>query len=185
LIKTKHSHTISGVFVFFLLGVFAVSATLMVLLGAQAYKEGADRGEMHSAERIASSYLRGKLREADSRDMILLEDVDGAESLKIINTEEETVTLLFVRDGMLCEWYTFQNLFDEAELDPDTGAPLPVPFDSEGEEEDGFEEETLRGETVCPLDEMRLSLKGQILTVNLRHGQEWTAVDFALKSAPH
>ena len=178
--KAKYSHTISGVFVFFLLGVFAVSATLMVLLGAQAYKNGADRGEMHNAERIASSYLRGKLREADSRNMIQLEELDGARFLKTINTEDETVTLLFVQDGMLCEWYTFQDLFDETELEPGTGVPLPVPSDSESVEED-----TRRGETVCPLDEMRLSLKGQMLTVNLRHGQEWTAVDFALRSAPH
>ena len=178
--KAKYSHTISGVFVFFLLGVFAVSATLMVLLGAQAYKSGADRGEMHSAQRIASSYLRGKLREADSRNMLQLEDLDGARFLKINNTEEETVTLLFVQDGMLYEWYTFQDLFDETELEPGTGVPLPVPSDSESEEED-----TRRGETVCPLDEMCLSLKGQMLTVNLRHGQEWTAVDFALRSAPH
>ena len=183
MIKAKQSHPISGVFVFFLLGVFAVSATLMVLLGAQAYKAGADRAERHNAERIAASYLRSRLREADSRDMLPTGELDGARALKIVNAEEETVTLLFVRDGMLCEWYTFQDLFDEAEFDPQTGAPLPAPIESEGEEEIE-EEESLRGEAVCALDEMALSLRGQMLTVSLRHGQEWTEVDFALRSAP-
>lgn len=177
MINVKHSHTISGVFVFFLLGVFAVSATLMVLLGAQNYRNGADRADAHNAQRIAAAYLRGKLREADRRDQLAVEEWNGNKTLKIVNDEEETVTLLFVRDGMLWEWYTFRDLFDEAEFDPDTGAPL-LPRNGEDEEE------TAPGESVCPLDEMRLSLDGRLLTVNLLSEDEWIAVDVALRSAP-
>ena len=39
----RHSHAISGVFVFLLLGVFAVFSTVMVLLGAKAYRAAAAR----------------------------------------------------------------------------------------------------------------------------------------------
>ena len=41
--KSGPSHAISGVFVFLLLGIFAVFSTVMVLLGARAYKGAADR----------------------------------------------------------------------------------------------------------------------------------------------
>lgn len=181
MMKTKHSHTISGVFVFFLLGVFAVSATLMVLLGAQVYKSGTDHANDHNAERIATAYLRRKVWEADSRDQIRPDEIDGAKALKIVNEEEETVTLLFVRDGMLCEWYTFQDLFDETAFDPETGAPLAAESDLQYDDE--VEEGTAPGETVCPLDEMTLSVSGQLLTANLRNGDEWTAVDVVLRSA--
>ncbi|MBR2571681.1 MAG: hypothetical protein IKE30_06080 [Clostridia bacterium] len=178
MINAKHNHTISGVFVFFLLGVFAVSATLMVLLGAQVYKSGADRAEEHNAQRIAAAWMRRKLWEADSLDQIRPEELDGAHSVKIVNPEEETVTLLYVRDGTLYEWYTLEELYGEAEFD---GESLPAPSESPGEEE--AEEET-RGEAVCALDEMSLSLSGQLLTVNLRNGDEWTNVDIVLRSVP-
>lgn len=183
----RGSHTISGVFVFLLLGIFAVCSTVMVLLGAQAYKGGADRTETHNAERIAAAYMRNKVREADGQDMIRLEGLEGAHSLQIVNDEEDSVTLLFVRDGMLCEWYTLRELFDEATFDPVTGAPLPMAVYSEGveDDDDADPEETLHGDTVCALNEMTFSLSGRLLTIHLRNGQEWTTVDFALKSAPH
>ena len=40
---TSSSHAISGVFVFLLLGIFAVFSTVMVLLSARAYKGAVDR----------------------------------------------------------------------------------------------------------------------------------------------
>ena len=175
MMNAKHDHTISGVFVFFLLGVFAVSATLMVLLGAQAYKGGADRAEAHNAGRIASAYLRGMLREADEMGQLRAEELDGAGALKITNAADETVTLLFVRDGHLWEWYTFQSLYDETKFDPATGAPLY------GAGEGG---EEVRGEIVCALDEMNVSLDGHLLTVRLRSGDSWTDVNVALRCAP-
>ena len=183
MIKAKQSHTISGVFVFFLLGVFAVASTLMVLLAAQAYRNGIDRADAHNAERIAAAYLRGKLREADSRGRLAFDELDGAASLRIDNPEEDTVTLLFVQDNMLYEWYTFRDLYDEAEKDPATGAPVPVQPDGQDEEE-WETEDAVRGESICALDEMRLSLSGRTLTVNMRNGGIWTAVDIALRSAP-
>ena len=46
--KTK-SHSISGAFVFMLLGVFAVFSMLLVVLGAQAYRTTV-RSEEHTSE---------------------------------------------------------------------------------------------------------------------------------------
>ena len=45
--KTK-SHSISGAFVFMLLGVFAVFSMLLVVLGAQAYRTTVDGAAAHT-----------------------------------------------------------------------------------------------------------------------------------------
>ena len=39
------------------------------------------------------------------------------------------------------------------------------------------------GEAVCAADEMKASLSGHLLRVQMRHGDEWTNVDIALRSA--
>ena len=56
--KNPPSHAISGVFVFLVLGIFAVFSTVMVLLGARAYKSTADRAAEHNAYRIGMAYVR-------------------------------------------------------------------------------------------------------------------------------
>ena len=60
--KGNHSHPIAGVFVFLLLGLFAVFSTLMVLTGAKAYRGTVDRSDAHNRARIASSYIRSMSR---------------------------------------------------------------------------------------------------------------------------
>ena len=47
MMKTK-SHSISGAFVFMLLGVFAVFSMLLVVLGAQAYRTTGWRSRAHA-----------------------------------------------------------------------------------------------------------------------------------------
>lgn len=42
-------HSISGAFVFLLLGVFAVFSMLLTVLGAQAYREIIDESSSHTA----------------------------------------------------------------------------------------------------------------------------------------
>lgn len=173
MITRKNTHTISGVFVFLLLGIFALCSTVMVLLGAQAYRAGADRAEDNNSRRIAAAYVRGKLREADAQGMILTEEIQGSPVLKIRREEEETVTLLFVRDGMLWEWYTFEDIYADTAFDSVSGAPLGSTDDPED----------LPGESVCPLDEMRFSVENGLITADLRCGDEWFQVITAQRCA--
>ncbi len=173
MMKRNSTHTVSGVFVFLLLGLFALSATVMVLLGAQAYRGIAARAEEHNGGRIAAAYVRGKLREADAGGMILTEDLNASPVLTVRREDEETVTLLFVRDGMLWEWYTFEDLFEEASFDPVTGAPLGNPEDPED----------LPGESICPLDEMRFDVEDGLIVASLRCGEEWTQIKMAPRCA--
>ena len=205
----QNRHTVSGLFIFLLLGIFAVSSTVMVLIGAQAYKGSADRTAEHNADRIAAAYLRSKLREADDREMLRAEDLDGADMLRITNSEEGTVTMLYVYDGTLYEWYTLADLAesfdpgaagDESAL-PDSGADadesaLPDPgaaadesaLPDPGADAGGNAAPTeasrkwIPGESICNLDEMRFSVSGGLITVGLRYGEEWTTVDYAMRS---
>ena len=51
----KSTHAISGVFVFLLLGIFAVFSTIMVLMSAKAYKGMVDESALLNWIRVASS----------------------------------------------------------------------------------------------------------------------------------
>ena len=182
--RIQHNHTVSGVFVFLLLGIFAVSATVMVLLGAQAYNGTTQRSADHNAERLSTAYVRGRLREADENGLLTVAAGDDS-ALKIYNDEEGTATVLYVYDGMLYEWYTLKSLaqqFDPSENvlhneteqagtggNPEGSAAVVV--------------QTARGESVCPLDEMRISAEGNLIKVNLRNGQDWTEVDYCIRTA--
>ena len=155
--KVTSSHSISGVFVFLLLGIFAVFSTVMVLLGAKAYKSTADRAAQHNANRIAGAYMRSMVRAEDGEDALFVEDVDGVCSVTMRNVydDETYLTRLYVYDGMLREWFSYAG----AHFSPENG------------------------EGVCEVDEMQAELSPNLLSVRLRKGEDWTNVNVALRAA--
>ena len=149
------SHAVSGLFVFLLLGVFAVFSTVMVLLGVKAYRGAVERTEAHNASRISSAYIRSMLRSDDEAGAFSLESCEGivgepgAEQTVTVNTltllndyGEAYITRIYVYDGFLREWFTRAS----------------EPFHPD------------RGEVVCPADEMTAERNGALLTVHLRTG---------------
>ncbi len=155
--KAQSSHAISGVFVFLLLGIFVVLSTVMVLLGARAYKGSSDRLADHNAERVAAAYVRSMVRANDEAGVIRIEEVDAITALTMETAVEFDVyvTRVYVYDGMLREWYAESNLA----FRPD------------------------QGDVVCKADEMRAEMNGGLLTVSLRNGEKWITVDTALRAA--
>ena len=155
--KSGPSHAISGVFVFLLLGIFAVFSTVMVLLGAKAYKATADRAAEHNAGRIASAYVRSMVRADDCLDALRVDDIDGLTAVTLLYEYdgEEYLTMIYAYGGMLREWFTYA----EADFEPEYGV------------------------AVCAVDELKASLSGHLLRVQMRRGDEWTNVDIALRSA--
>ena len=153
---TQPSHAISGVFVFLLLGIFAVFSTVMVLLGARAYRGTADRLEKHNAARIAAAYIRSMVRAEDEQDAVRVEEINGISMLSLLDEydEEAYVTRLYCYDGMLREWFTDED----REFVPE------------------------EGDAVCACDGLSASLQPGLLRVELLHGEEWTAVYFALRA---
>ncbi len=109
------SHSITGVFIFLLLGLFAVFSTVMVLMGAKAYRGTVVRADAHNSTRIASSYIRSMLRADDETGALLIEEAEGIKMITLLNTynEESYITRLYVYEGMLRELFTEADvLFD-------------------------------------------------------------------------
>ena len=105
--KTK-SHSISGAFVFTLLGAFAVFSMLLVVLGAQAYRTTVDGASAHTRKRIAAAFVRNAVRAQDERGAIAVEDRDGLPVLALSSEwdGERYVQYIYGYQGQLCELFT-------------------------------------------------------------------------------
>lgn len=159
----ENKGSMSGVFVFVLLGFFAVLATLMVLLGAQTYRNTTERTNVNSARRILTAYVRSALVADDRQDTVSVDTVDGMQVLTFREDYEDPdgeesieSKMIYCWDGHLMEQYTS----DEYEFDPEIG------------------------EYICEAADMRAELNGSLLTVTLT-GTDGTEseVCFALRSA--
>lgn len=153
---TPSSHAISGVFVFLLLGIFAVFSTVMVLLSARAYKGAVDRLADHNAARIAPAYLRSMVRADDEKDVVFVEEKAGVTAVVLRNVYdgEAYVTRIYCHDGMLYEWFSEEeNEFIPAE-----------------------------GESVCACEALEAQVTPGLLSVRLKLNDQWSQVDIALRA---
>lgn len=148
----KNNHAISGVFVFLLLGIFAIFSTIMVVMGAKAYRGMVEKADVHNSIRVASSYIRTMLRSNDEAGVLRVEDVNGVQTITMENDYGDIyVTRIYLYDGKLREWFALAD----------------IPF------------EPANGETVCSLDTMQAELKDGLLHVVVsEHGTEME-IDYA------
>ena len=167
--KRTASHGISSVFVFVLLGLFALFCTLTVLMGMKAYRAASERSGIHSRARIAASYVRTMLRGDDETGTVRAETAEGTvtedgeersvtvETLTLYNNYDgdEYVTRIYVWDGWLREWFT----------------NLEEPF------------RPAEGERVCEAEALSAALEEGLLTVRLQSDGEETEVCLALRAA--
>lgn len=102
--KTLGAHSVSGVFVFCLVGMFAVLAVTLTLVGFRAYRSVSDASVQNSEGQIALSYLLHKVHGAAdvklaSRDGVSLlclgEDIHG----------QRYETRIYFLDGRLWEYF--------------------------------------------------------------------------------
>ena len=150
------SHGISGVFVFLLLGVFAVFGTVLVLLSAEAYRDTVVAASEHNTQRILESVCRNMIRSSDRLNGVFTEE-DGAVLCTSDGDEEETyITGLYVFENRLMQ-YVF-------------------------EKEEGLRKEY--GEVLCNAKSLHAELDGQRLTVCLtdKNGTEHILI-MALRAA--
>ena len=152
----KNNHAISGVFVFLLLGIFAIFSTIMVVMGAKAYRGMVEKADVHNSIRVASSYIRTMLRSNDETGVLRVEDVNGIQTITMENDYGDIyVTRIYLYDGKLREWFALAE----------------IPF------------EPANGETVCSLDTMQAELKDGLLHVVIsEHGKEME-IDYAPRTA--
>ena len=151
-------HGMQGVFVFVLLGLFAVMSTLMVLLGAQMYRNTVDHATANNENRVLSAYVRSMIRAEDAADAMEIGDYDGIKALAMHETldDESYVTWLYCYEGMLYECFTS----DDEALEPNSGT------------------------AICPAQSFEPRLENGLLTVDMTNakGQSET-VQVALRCA--
>ena len=134
-------HSMQGVFVFVLLGLFAVMSTLMVLLGAQMYRGTVDRATRNNEDRVLGAYVRSMVRAEDNAQSVSIENRDGVSALSLRETfeDESFVTWLYCYEGQLYEQFTS----DDGDFSPQSGT------------------------AICPAQRFEPRLEGRLLTVDM------------------
>ena len=155
--NVKVQHSMQGVFVFVLLGLFALMSTLMVLLGAQMYRATVARASDNNGYRVPSAYVRSMVRAMDSEDAVSVQTLEGLPvvALREQIDDEAYVTWIYPYEGQLYEQFTEA----EYDFDPEMGTPI------------------------CPVSGFEPSLENGVLTVRMVNGQdEDCTVRVALRS---
>ena len=152
------SHSMQGVFVFVLLGLFAVMSKLLVLLGAQMYHGTVEKTSANNENRILSAYVRSMIRAEDTSGAMEIGEYDGVKALAMREDldGEAYVTWLYCYEGQMYEWFTS----DDGEFRPESGT------------------------AICPAQRFEPSLDNGLLTVNLVNAKgEPETVRVALRCA--
>ena len=118
----SRNHSIAGLFVYLLLGMFAVMSLALVLLGIKTYSAAAEMTRSHNTERILTSYVRTVLRGSDTQNAVYTEELEGLPVLTVCyaGEEESYYTRIYAYEGRLCEQFTGE----EIEFDPELGETL-------------------------------------------------------------
>ena len=152
------THSMQGAFVFVLLGLFAVMSTLMVLLGAQMYRNTVDHATANNQGRVLSAYVRSMVRAEDAAQSVSIEEHDGIKALALRESLDsgDFVTMLYCYEDELYEWYTSV----------------------------GYDFTPQSGTAICPAFSFEPRLEGGLLTVDMTDGKgEQSTVKVALRCA--
>lgn len=109
------SHMVDLLFTLALFCVFAASALMVVLIGANVYKNTVRQMEQSFAGRSSLTYVATKIRQNDTADSIHIEDLTGSPALVLnqIVDGETYQTWIYYCDGAVRETFTVRgNTFD-------------------------------------------------------------------------
>ena len=139
--SAEHGHAIAGVFVFLLLGVFALFSTMLVLIGAQAYRATTAHSEEHGAARTLYAYVYNTVRGDDVAGIIETREEQGIDVLAVHYEfdDESYIKRVYCWEGNLRELLTSAK----AEFTP------------------------AAGEVISPLEEFEAKLTNGLLTVDM------------------
>ena len=140
------SHSMQGVFVFVLLGLFAVMSTLLVLLGAQMYRGTVEKTDTNNENRVLSAYVRSMIRAEDAADSVRVEK-DGGEDRLALYEEidgDAYVTWIYLYDHQLYEQFT----------------------------DAGYAFDPAAGSAICPANSFAASIEGRLLTVQMTNAYD-------------
>lgn len=122
-VQGETPHIFGELFVFLLLGMFAVFSLMAVVVGAGVYRSVVQAGSPDGQAVIPLSYLANKVRALDAQGAVsVLEDETVGVVLTLTEQyeDEALVTRIFVHDGMLREQFGYAD----APLDPELSEQL-------------------------------------------------------------
>jgi len=98
------NHSITGVFVYCLMGVFALAGTLVAILGAKMYRTVSANAQADVQARIPAAYVRTLARSADAACSVTVQKAEGMELLVLSEyyDDEEYLTRVYTYGGELC-----------------------------------------------------------------------------------
>lgn len=153
-----HGHAIAGVFVFLLLGVFAVFSTMLVLVGAQAYRATTERTEDHSLDRTIYTYLLNTLRGDDAAGVVRIREENGIDMVAIAYDD-------YGGDLMEKRVYCYDGYLRESLTST------------------AFEFDPVMGEPICEAESLRAEMSGDLITIELTGSDgELRTVDAVLRT---
>lgn len=117
--ESNRGRSVSSLFVYVLIGLFALLCVLAVLLGAGVFRSVSKKQEEHATERILTAYLRGMVRSHAEAGSISVEKGDNGDVLVLSESydDEAFTTRLYCYEGSLCEQFTYA----EDPFEPDSG----------------------------------------------------------------
>lgn len=105
-------HMIDIIFVLSLFCVFTVSSAVILLFGADIYKNTAYSMDFSFSSRTSAAYVTEKVRQSDTYDSICIDESKGYERL-VMTREIDGVTYatsLYEHDGFLCELFAREDI---------------------------------------------------------------------------
>ena len=110
-VKQEKNHIVDVLFVLALFVVFTLSALVLVILGANVYRQTVRYMDENYSARTAYSYLTEKVRQNDLYDNISIGDLEGTTALVLTREIGGTdyATYLYLHDGSLRELFMRQG----------------------------------------------------------------------------
>lgn len=121
MIKQKN-HVVDLLFSLALFCVFAASALIIVIMGADVYQKSVNDMNRNSTIRTSLSYLSEKIHQNDAENGIRIDQLNDLPSLVLTQNLNGEIyeTWIYAYDGMLCEIMTdLENGFS-----PEEGQPI-------------------------------------------------------------
>lgn len=116
------THMIDFLFTIALFGVFAASALLAVIIGANVYKSTTENMSANYSSRTSMAYVTEKIRQHDEGDAIEIANIDGFHCLAFHETYDDSAytTYIYAHEGQLKELF----IRDALGFSPDMGEAI-------------------------------------------------------------
>ncbi|MDR1796943.1 MAG: DUF4860 domain-containing protein [Clostridiales Family XIII bacterium] len=104
--KGTRSHSFNLVFTILLLGIFAMAAIFVAVLGAKIYANSAEKLQANFDTRTSIVYLSEKIRTSAGAGGVSVQELEGVGDALVLTEAVDGKTYeswIYVRDGELCE----------------------------------------------------------------------------------